>query len=193
LLRKLRNVCLNIDGYSNKARRIMFNGTIVAIWRYASSIYATRLMLEKNKKKARLIACCRAYCTSGYMALTTIAAWPPFELEILSSAISTAKKKNWHIDPYPLNVVHLLDSNSSLMDLKRKIRTEIIRLWNNEWCGLSASEWARSLFPTVDSALDALIYPDFYLSQALTGHGVFRKYRYKIRKIPSPNCPICAV
>lgn len=201
IVNKLRLVCPNIDGYSNNARRIMYEGTVGAIWKYGSVVFAHRLQLKKNSKIVRkihrrmLIGCLRAYRTCRYLSLTLIAAWVPFEMEILGRAILAGQKYGWRIEPAPFNVpwedVCLLNT----FELKEKLKRCMLASWEMEWSEVPSESWTKHLFPSVRKALSAPLYSDFYLTQALTGHGVFRAYTNKVNKnvVRDPYCPECVV
>lgn len=199
IVNRLRLICPNIDGYSNKARKIMYEGTVGAIWKYGSVVFAHRLQLKKNARIARkihrrvLIACLRAYRTCRYLSLTLLAAWVPFEMEILGRAILAGQRYGWRVDTRPFSIpaedIHLLSKE----ELRDRIRKCMLSAWEREWSTVPLDSWTKRLFPTVRSALDAPLYPDFYLMQALTGHGVVREYTHKVNKevVRDPLCPTC--
>lgn len=197
LIPRLRMVCPNIDGYSNKARQIMYAGTVGVIWKYGSVIFASRLQLRKYRNIVRkqhrrmLIACLRAYRTCRYLSLTLLSAWVPLELEILGRAILACKKYGWRINTAPLGISNMDIDNKSYIDLKNLIRRRMLKVWETEWEDVPATSWTKHLFPKVKVALDAPLFADFYLTQALTGHGVFGNFLHKIGKIDSPLCPQC--
>ena len=61
----------------------------------------------------------------------------------------------------------------------------------DEWSLYRADNITKILIPTVEEALFAPIYRDFFLAQAIGGHGCFRSYLTKIGKITDPYCPEC--
>lgn len=138
-----------------------------------------------------LIACLRAYRTTRYLSLTLLAAWVPLELEILGRGILACQKYNWPIKTVPLNITSEMIKNTTKIELKSIIKNQMMTLWQGEWNRVPTTSWTKFLFPTVESAIEAPLYADFFLTQALTGHGVFGSYLHKIKKLPSPECPEC--
>lgn len=194
----MKIVCPNICGYNNKARRIMYNSTVGAIWRYALSVFVHRPVLLKNVKVIRrshrkaLIACTRAYNTVGYLPLTLIAAWPPMDYEIVKRSIKYAYKKGYKIQTYSLNIDHIFDNmNRDINEIIKEIDTKINEKWEEEWKNYNTESTMKILFPTVNKALDAPIYSNFFLTQAISGHGCLRAYRHRIGKISNSNCLVC--
>lgn len=101
------------------------------------------------------------------------------------------KKYGWRIDTRPLNISQEIIAAYSPSELKERIRKGMLTIWQAEWEKVPVSSWTKHLFLTVKSALEAPLFANFFLTQALTGHGVFGSYLHKIGKLPTPNCPIC--
>ncbi|XP_046837220.1 uncharacterized protein LOC124432349 [Vespa crabro] len=72
----------------------------------------------------------------------------------------------------------------------RLARSTSIEIWQSRWEQVPRGRWTARLI----SRLDIWLYResgevDFYLTQFLTGHGLFRSYLAKIRKVADGNCP----
>lgn len=69
-----------------------------------------------------------------------------------------------------------------------------MEMWQQEWShgqSDSAAAWTRSLVKNVVDWVDRRHGEvDYHLSQALSGHGCFQAYLFKIKKAATPNC-IC--
>lgn len=74
------------------------------------------------------------------------------------------------------------------------IRTRTIAQWQERWSADSGkASWTKALFPNVERWLGSggSARLTFHLTQALTGHGCFNKYLFKIGKAASPSCWWC--
>jgi len=69
----------------------------------------------------------------------------------------------------------------------------IIREWDKRWRLSDVGEWTRFLFPNIRVRLEVPVNPNFYLTQGLTGHGVFGSYLHKFRRRDDPSCPCGAL
>ncbi|CAK1554338.1 unnamed protein product [Leptosia nina] len=76
--------------------------------------------------------------------------------------------------------------------IKRLLRTDSIRRWEEEYGGGTTASTTRFFLPTVASALKAMreVGLDSELTQALTGHGGFAAYLHRFKLKDDPTC-IC--
>ena len=89
------------------------------------------------------------------------------------------------------------------MDIEGKSKKEVEKILDNEigrkWQEVSDREtddgdWITNLVPRVSNEhMELVERPNFFLSQAVTGHGAFGEYLFKIRKRTTPVCPCGAV
>lgn len=154
-----------------------------AIWRYASTVFTHWLMTPKNIKIIRnshgkaLISCTRAYCTTGYLPLTVIAGWPPLEYEILKRNIKYAYSRGREVDTYPLYIDEIFDDeNRDICEIIKEVNLKIREKWEILWEEYRPDSTTKILFPTISDALKAPVYANFFLTQALSGHGCQREY-----------------
>lgn len=198
IINRLKIVCPNISGYGNKARRIIYDATVGAIWRYASTVFVHRLVLKKNIKIIRsnhrraMIACTRAYRTVGYLPLTLLAGWPPMEYEIIKRSIKYAYNRDLELQTYPLNLDSIFENkNRNIKEVMQDTDRKIRKKWEDEWAEYRHDCTTKILFPSVKEALDAPVFSNFFLTQALSGHGCQKEYRHRINKVKDPYCPSC--
>lgn len=190
LLPKLISLCQNTFGYSAEARKTMLKGTIGAFFGYSSTVYIGSLMEKTKQDRIRRIhqkmATCigRLYRTSSYLGACAIIGQPPMVLDLLGRAILKSLKKGW--TPF-WGLFHRPTNNE---DILQHLDNEVLRIWQKWWTDYKESVWTKELIPTVGVNTPEI---DFYLGQALTGHGCFRSYRKRIRKIEDGNCPDCNI
>ena len=62
--------------------------------------------------------------------------------------------------------------------------------WESEWAEHKLSHWTHTLFPIVKERLNSKgSEPNFWSTQALTNHGVFKEYLAKHKRASSSRCP----
>ncbi len=59
-------------------------------------------------------------------------------------------------------------------------------IWQSWYSANKTGSWTKKLIPNVSSRLKWDL--DFHISQALSGHGVFRAYLHKMKRADSPLC-----
>ena len=191
ILPKIISIAHNTYGYSNAARRIMLHGTIGAYVGYASTVIITAMMRPRNRQKLealhrKMCICCgRLYRTVGYYPATVIAGYPPLALTLTADTIRRARKKNYTIVDKEHSLPVQAEDNEEQQFSKAALKKKVLGLWNDRYITANAGQWTRSLIPTVDTAVPE---PDFWSAQALSGHGCFRAYLYKFKRVDSPLC-----
>lgn len=133
--------------------------------------------VTKNKKLtdrlARLqrqanIRICSAYRTTSFIAAGVIAGFAPIDIMIMH------RKEKYEGKP-------------------SKVATEtLMKRWQNRWDNAKEGRWTWKLLPNIEkwtTRQEGEV--DYWITQALTGHGCFRQYLYKIKKIDSPECVYC--
>lgn len=76
---------------------------------------------------------------------------------------------------------------------REEARGKCIEQWRTEWTNSEKGQWTQTLLLTIeledaDGVADGARAPDFWLSQGLSGHGVFALYLYKYKRRRSPRC-----
>jgi len=65
----------------------------------------------------------------------------------------------------------------------------IVAEWDHRWLASSKAAWTHSLFPTLESRLQLSFHPNFFVTQGLSGYGVFGSYLGEYRRRDDPSCP----
>ena len=196
IIQKLNIVFRNTFGYGNAARRIMTKGCINAVYLYASTIWSPALQyravidsLRAAQRKVNTL-CARAYKDTGFAVTTILAGMPPLDMTIEKRNIMHCHSKRWYplmwSSLQPVEVLRDLPLNA----LKVMLDQRILEAWESLYTNsIPEGNWVRTLIPTVRWAVEKMeIRPNFLLTQAVTGHGAFNTYLYRIGKRASPMC-----
>lgn len=169
----LTSLMPNIGGPVASKRRILCS-VIHSQMLYAAPAWHT---VTTNKKvlqnlislqRKLSIRICSAYRTISTEAVGVIAGVLPIELQIIErkeryDGIGTSVAKD--------NAIHS---------------------WQLKWETGRHGRWTHRLIPDIARWIDRSYgEPDYYLSQALSGHGCFTKYLYGRRRAETPNCVYC--
>ncbi|KAL1489506.1 hypothetical protein ABEB36_014390 [Hypothenemus hampei] len=68
-------------------------------------------------------------------------------------------------------------------------REELLSAWQERWSRYEG--WAKTMIPSICGWYKNGAQTDYYVTQALTGHGIFGKYLHKIGKAESAACWYC--
>lgn len=72
--------------------------------------------------------------------------------------------------------------------IRRKFTAVVNETWKQRWLNTPVNAWTRRILSTPEYFIQAKIIPDFWTSQALSGHGVFQEFLYKINRKRDPEC-----
>lgn len=115
------------------------------------------------------IRCCSAYRTISVAAAGVIAGNPPIDLMALER-----KEKYEGID-------------------RTQARQNLIDRWQERWDQEERASWTKKLIPNVGRWLNRPHGEvDYWLTQALSGHGTFNQYLFRFGKRESPECRYCS-
>ena len=187
LLPKLMAVCQNTCGFSNSARKAMIKATIVARYKYCCTAFAHRAAYNRktieeiDKKMAQY--CSHLYCTTGYYTATAISHFLPLELELSQRALRVCYLKGWKFPDVGITPPNRATNKEELLqELLLRCTEKWQELYNKRGCSCT-----KELLPSVTDTTGAEV--DFFLGQALSGHGCFRAYLVRIKKLDSATCP----
>ncbi|BFF92820.1 uncharacterized protein DMAD_10794 [Drosophila madeirensis] len=83
-------------------------------------------------------------------------------------------------------------SNATRAELKAVARRSSFGRWQTQWDGSTKGRWTYSLIPKLKDWLERKHgQVDFYLTQALSGHGCFRSYLKRFGHETEDWCPAC--
>ncbi|KAE9537402.1 hypothetical protein AGLY_006425 [Aphis glycines] len=78
--------------------------------------------------------------------------------------------------------------------IKRQERFETNIRWQARWASTTKGSWTRKLLPDLNRWLGRTVPKmplSFHMTQALTGHGCFQQYLFKMGRANSPQCTLC--
>lgn len=156
------------------SKRLLVRSAVVSavlygapVWQDALKYKKYRIMLEGVNRRLAIIVTC-SYRTVSTAAVLAMAGTPPIKL-MVKERVET----------------HKLGSES-----RQEVRDRIMASWQEDW--IKYEGWASNFIKDVRAwtarKWGAL---DYYVSQAISGHGVFGVYLCNIRKKENPTCWFC--
>ncbi|KAJ8955608.1 hypothetical protein NQ318_001438 [Aromia moschata] len=143
---------------------------------YAAPVWSRVIQNQKLLRKLSgvqrkiNIRICSAYRTISTEAAGIIAGVPPIGL-----LIEERKNKYEGIDG-------------------KEARANLMSRWDDDWRNGQNGRWTYQLIPGVQAWIDRPYGEvDYFLTQALSGHGCFRKYLYDRRRAETDACEQCGV
>ena len=204
ILPLLATTMRNTYGYSFYARKIMIQACIHSLFYYCSTIFYHRLKISSNarliegiERKANIIVT-RAYRDVNGGVARIVAGSPPLAAKISERSIKWLhvhgfEIKDWaHLTKPTLNPdggLSIANQPISEGELYKKWSEDSIQKWSAEWAENKCGEWTHQLFPTIVARIKTHLIPDFWSTQAITGHGVFKSYLRKRARTPTDRCP----
>ena len=202
----LKSVCHNTYGYSCKARRVMVHGFIYSLLKYCSSMYYHQLKLNSNTKLIEKvqhrcnIMISRSYSDIPAQTAALLAAEPPLYLDIVKRSVLWLLNHRQLITYWgDLTPVRMKEENcyairegqpdATLPEVLHLWEEDTEKAWERNWQSHEKSAWTHKLFPTVKSRLQRPFQPNFWTSQAISAHGVFKAYLLKRMRTTDPECP----
>ncbi|XP_033228889.1 uncharacterized protein LOC117180500 [Belonocnema kinseyi] len=77
---------------------------------------------------------------------------------------------------------------------KQEARKDLMVMWQEEMSAGRHGGWTYELLPLIEVWLNRPYGEvDYYLTQALSGHGCFRKYLFDRNRAPNDKCPTVAM
>ena len=99
------------------------------------------------------------------------------------------KKKGWQLKS-PLTI-QPPDLGLSLVDYSRKTEERALEKWQTYYEDSGVGLWTKRMIPRV-AMTDLTREMNFYLAQALSGHGAFAAYLHRRKRRDTPDCELCA-
>lgn len=175
----------NIGGPS-RAKRVLLMSVVNSIILYAAPAWARRASkFECNRReldralRLAAIRATRAYRTVSTEAVMFLAGTPPGDLLALERARVRDR-------------LDAADPTLTANQIRKEERAITINGCRTRWSRGSKGAWTRGILPDLDRWWNGPPQPlTYHLTQALTGHGCFRQYLFKMRRAPDPNCLYC--
>lgn len=141
---------------------------------YAAPVWHTitsskKILAKLNRVQRKLcIRTCSGYRTISAVAAEVIAGIPPIKLLIIERNESYEGKS------------------------KKDARITLLDRWQEAWRTAVYGRWTWTIIPDIKTWLErAAGEVDYFLTQALSGHGCFRKYLHGRNRAESPECFYC--
>lgn len=169
----LRRLMPNVGGPMASKRKVIASAAVSVIL-YAAPIWKKAILYKKyagmlraaNRRLA--IGVMAAYRTVSGEAAEVVAGMPPLDLLVEERSLLYERGK----------------------DVANELKERTVEMWQERWKGYEG--WTRVLISDIASWRERKWGEiDFYLAQALTGHGVFGSYLYKIGKADNDECWFC--
>lgn len=172
----------NIDGPSQCKRRAMMS-VVHSILLYGAEIWADALKMETYRRRMASVQRQSALrITSGYRtvseaAILVVAGVIPIDL------LAQERRRTY---------LRKLQAQESVSNIRTEERSHTIQVWERRWAQATEGRWTARLVggiaPWINRDHGEV---NFYLTQFLTGHGMFYSYLYKCRRKSSPYCIYC--
>lgn len=175
-LGNLYRILPRVGGAGERKRKMLFQAVASSIILYASPVWEMGLNTKKNRDKLEKIdrkiglRVCRGYRTISTDACMVIAGLVPLQLQI---------EERGRIWRKGCRMKETEDENT-------------MTAWQEKWLQSSKGEWTRRLIPDIKKWVRREHgETTYYMTQAMSGHGNFCKYLYRIGKINDPLCAYC--
>lgn len=158
------------------------------VWADSFRKYAKRYgnPLQKIRKQAAIRVIC-GYRTISYVAATLLARTPPWEL------LCDARRKTYHT-LHSARRDGIILTEKAIDTIKARADTEMLLEWQT-WLDDDRHPGQKTI-TAILPVFDAWIgrphgHLTFWMTQILTGHGVFGRYLHQIGKVLTPICEHC--
>lgn len=176
----------NIGGAGYMARKLYYK-VVESVIMYAAPIWASGLEFSTNvgvlisTQRSALLKMARAYRTISWDALSILTGQIPLDLLIYEREVIFYRSKE------------STNSNEEAgRNLKKIAREDTMARWQKRWETSTKGRWTYQLIPSIEKWImwgpKVLTY---HVTQALTGHGCFATYLYKIGKKSTKSCWFC--
>lgn len=172
----LSRIMPNIGGPRASRRRVLCSA-VYSLLLYAAPVWkdvlrktAPRRKTSSIQRKLALRICC-GYRTAPTEALLVIAGTPPMDL--LAEERSVVYRNG--------------------QAAKQEAREELLRQWQQRWLrNTGTAIWTKTLIPDLIKWTGRRHGEvNYYVTQALTGHGCFQEYLHRFKRSDSPHCVYC--
>lgn len=178
-LRALCGLLPNVRGPGPHRRRVLAMATQAAIL-YGAPAWALAM---KTKRYRQMVG-----TAQRGIALRTASAYRTVSTD---ATLVVAGLVPLHLLAEERRRLYALGRTINVTD-RREERLETYTTWQREWESATAGRWTYQLIPNVQKWVERRHgQVNFYLTQFLTGHGVFQEFLEKIGKATSRACMYC--
>lgn len=182
----------NVGGGKEKKRKLIASVATSQMlyaapaWREGASkaCYLKRLTSVHRLGALRIIS---GYKTIPECSAMVLAGTPPIGLQVV-------ERSEVHDDAKTCqrNFLEPQEIKKMIARAKKEARTRLVEKWQRTWDTDNKGRWTHRLVPDIKTWIGRQHGElCFHLTQAFTGHGAFRSYLLRIRKVDSEVCPSC--
>lgn len=177
---RLGRIMANVGGPTPSKRRLLMS-TVNSVLLYGAELWADALKYEKYRKRvaavqrrgALRVAC--AYRTVSESAILVVAGVVPIDL------MAQERKQ-----------VFNRGNDVSKAQAQKETRARSLEIWKERWANDGRGKWTVRIVKTVDRWLTREHGEvGYYVTQFLTGHGLFRAYLHKMGIVERPDSIHC--
>lgn len=162
-------------GGPGEAKRRVLHSAAESVMLYGAPVWVECLKIKKRRKfliKAQRKGILRVSC--GYRTISNEAA------AVIASVI-----------PADLLAEERAATYMKPSEIKKRERENTINKWQTRWESATKGAWTRKLIPDIKVWMDRKHGElNYYLTQAITGHGCFRQYLHRF-KLANAECATC--
>lgn len=181
-IRKTVNILLANKNGPDMSKRRVLAAALQSALTYGCSVWVEALKTKRNVERlisyqrSMAIRCCSGYNSISAEAATVLAGMIP--LDLLIDEIYRVRKRKAE------------DETRGQRAIKDQERETTVIKWQERWSHSSSpAAWTRKLIGNIRNWLGRKHGEvDFYLTQALTGHGCFQFFLHRIGKADNPSC-----
>ena len=175
--------------------RQIYRGTVESIVTYAGSVFAGAVGRTdvrgplRSAQRPALIALCKAYRTTATLSLCLLAGVLPLDYLVIERAALYRLRRG---ETVTLGNTTLHAGGRKVGErLKKRVRDEVLRMWEDEW---QVSVKGRPLYQFIPKVTERMrndwLVPNASLTRLVTGHGPYRDYfaRFNITPSEEPRC-----
>lgn len=159
-------------------KRVLLSGVVQSVLLYGAPVWyavlekKVYLNIVERLQRRIMLRVASAFRTVSTMALQVITATIPLELHV--------KERTYMYE------------NGGLL-ARASAREETLRKWQEKWDeNDSKGQWTKKLIPDIEPWIGCKFRKlDYYLTQFLTGHGVFRAYAMRFGNDTVDRCAYC--
>lgn len=179
----------NMEGPSQWKRRILCSSAHSQML-YAAPVWAEALARNQNLRSKVLsvqrilaIRVTSSYRTIATSSVMVLAGTPPADLLALECSGRYTELRKYTTE----------ERTPALKErTKKAVRRTLEVRWQERWDNETTGRWTHALIPNISSWMNRSHgQVNFYLTQALSGHGCFRAYLKRFKKCRESSCHFC--
>ena len=181
----------NIGGPREAKRRLVPSVVNLKLL-YAAPIWTSALknhaLLKRlfSAQRGVVMRTVSAYRTVSTSAVLVLASVPPIDLLAEERKETFQRRKELICLINPQVIARAKEA------IRKDGRRRLVEKWQTRWHGDQSGRWTHRLIPELTTWLDRKHgQVDFYLAQALSGHGCFNAYLKRFKKRDDESCSYC--